>query len=331
MASSLGDARWEQTLARYPEAHLLQTSAWGDLKRAFGWQVLRVQSGAAAAQVLLRQLPLGLRFAYIPRGPMGDWLPSLMPELDAACRSAGAFALIIEPDAPDDPVLADALNSHGFRPSRQTIQPRRTLVVDLHGTEDDVLARMHQKTRYNIRLAAKKHVTVEAWHDLDSFGSMMQQTASRDGFGSHHAAYYARAHALFHPSGSCKLLVARHAGQPLAALMVFARGRRAWYLYGASLELERQRMPAYLLQWEAMRWARARGCTSYDLWGVPDAELAELERDFPLRADGLWGVYRFKRGFGGDLVRLIGAWDRVYRPRRYALFQRMARWRRPLG
>jgi lipid II:glycine glycyltransferase (peptidoglycan interpeptide bridge formation enzyme) len=331
MPSSPNDERWDQILASHPEAHLLQTRAWGELKAAFGWRVLRVQAGGGAAQILVRQLPLGLRVAYLPRGPIGDWLPGLLPELDAACRSAGAFALTIEPDAPDDPILARQLESLGLRHSRQSIQPRRTLVVDLHGSEDDLLARMHQKTRYNLRLAAKQGVMVEAWDDLDAFGQMMLQTAARDDFGAHHRAYYARAFQLFHPSGACELLVARHAGQPLAALMVFARGHRAWYLYGASLDVERQRMPAYLLQWEAMRWARARGCRYYDLWGVPDADREELEREFAHRSDGLWGVYRFKRGFGGELVRSIGAWDRVYHPRRYALYQRLSRWGRSSG
>jgi len=331
MPSNLNEDRWEQVLARHPQAHLLQTYAWGELKAAFGWQVLRVESGQAAAQILLRRLPLGLRLAYVPRGPIGAWLPELLPELDAACRSLGAFALTIEPDAPDDAAAALELGYHGFRPSRQPIQPRRTLLVDLSGSEDEMLGRMHQKTRYNLRLAAKKDVTVEAWSDLEAFGQMMQHTASRDGFGAHHPTYYARAHELFHPLGACELFVARHAGQPLAALMAFAYGQRAWYLYGASSDLERQRMPAYLLQWEAMRWARSRGCTSYDLWGVPDTELSELERDFAGRSDGLWGVYRFKRGFGGELVRSLGAWDRVYRSRAYALFQQLSHWRRSLG
>jgi peptidoglycan pentaglycine glycine transferase (the first glycine) len=104
-------------------------------------------------------------------------------------------------------------------------------------------------------------------------------------------------------------------------LMAFARGDRAWYFYGASTEEERNRMPAYLLQWEAMRWAGSRGCRWYDLWGVPDAEEEELEANFTQRADGLWGVYRFKRGFGGELKRSAGAWDRVYQPLLYRLIQ----------
>jgi len=112
------------------------------------------------------------------------------------------------------------------------------------------------------------------------------------------------------------LLVAEYQGEPLAALMVFARGRRAWYFYGASTGKHRNKMPTYLLQWEAIRWAKARGCTEYDLWGVPDADGETLEAQFTQRRDGLWGVYRFKRGFGG-VLRRAPVWDRVYRPLLY--------------
>ena len=116
------------------------------------------------------------------------------------------------------------------------------------------------------------------------------------------------------------LLVAEFEGRPLAALMVFARGRRAWYVYGASNDEERNRMPTYLLQWEAMKWARAKGAEEYDLWGVPDEDEAKLEADFERRGDGLWGVYRFKRGFGGELKRASQALDRVYNPLLYKLY-----------
>ncbi|MEJ2563772.1 MAG: peptidoglycan bridge formation glycyltransferase FemA/FemB family protein, partial [Anaerolineales bacterium] len=104
------------------------------------------------------------------------------------------------------------------------------------------------------------------------------------------------------------------------AIMVFARGSRAWYLYGASTDAHRSRMPTYLLQWQAIRWARQRGCTQYDLWGVPDEDQETLEANFMRRSDGLWGVYRFKRGFGGNLVHSIGAWDRPRIPWLYRLY-----------
>ena len=90
-------------------------------------------------------------------------------------------------------------------------------------------------------------------------------------------------------------------------------------------------MPAYLLQWEAMRWAKARGCSVYDLWGVPDADEAALEAGFAHRSEGLWGVYRFKRGFGGVLRRSAGAWDRPYLPLVYPLYRWWSRKRQEVG
>jgi lipid II:glycine glycyltransferase (peptidoglycan interpeptide bridge formation enzyme) len=149
----------------------------------------------------------------------------------------------------------------------------------------------------------------------------MQSTGQRDGFGVHSFEYFRAAYELFQPSGMCQLWIAEYAGRPLAGIMAFARGSRAWYFYGASSEEERGRMPAYLLQWHALRWAKARGCSQYDLWGVPDEEEDTLEAGFETRSDGLWGVYRFKRGFGGKLVRTSGAWDRPYLLPVYPLYR----------
>jgi peptidoglycan pentaglycine glycine transferase (the first glycine) len=179
---------------------------------------------------------------------------------------------------------------------------------------------MKQKTRYNIRLAEKKGITVRTWDDIPAFHQMMLVTGGRDQFGVHSLEYYRRAYELFHPTGMAELLAAEFEGKPLAALMVFARGRRAWYIYGASTDEERNRMPTYLLQWEAMKWARAKGAEEYDLWGVPDEDEATLEANFESRHDGLWGVYRFKRGFGGAVKRSQQAVDRVYHPMLYKLY-----------
>jgi len=312
---------WEAFIARNPQAHLLQTAAWGELKARFGWSVERVCVGNTGAQILFRSLPLGLTLAYIPRGPIGDWLSPLLPKLDAACKAHRAFVLKVEPDDTSDGRLAEMLAAGGFRPSPHTVQPRRTLIVDLQGDEDQILARMHQKTRYNIRLALRKEVRVRPWEDLQTFHGLMRQTAARDDFAAHSAEYYAAAYALFKPREMVELFVAELDGEPLAALMVFAHGRRAWYLYGASTDRERNRMPTYLLQWQAMRWAKSRGCDQYDLWGVPDVDLDVLESEFERRRRGLWGVYRFKRGFGGELSRSSGAWDRVYLRPEYAVYR----------
>ena len=311
--ASLTLSEWNRFLGQYPDAHLLQTGAWGELKRGFGWQVERITDGPNGAQVLFRRLPLGVHFAYIAKGPLGpDWA-RLWPEIDRVCRRKRTILLKVEPDLqePVDPRCLAALA--GFTPS-EPVQPRRTILVSLEGGEEQWLERMKQKTRYNIRLAERKEVIVRPWQDVDGFFALMQATGSRDAFGIHSRDYYRRAYELVHPGGACELLVAEYAGRPLAALMVFAQGRRAWYLYGASNDEERSRMPAYLLQWEAMRWAARRGCLEYDLVGVPDEAEETLEAGFSERSDGLWGVYRFKRGFGGQLVRSAGAWDRAYLP-----------------
>ena len=154
---------------------------------------------------------------------------------------------------------------------------------------------------------------------------MMEVTGERDEFGVHTGEYYRRAYQLFHhqddQKNMCELLIASYQGTPLAGLMAFATGQRAWYLYGASNNKERNRMPTYLIQSAAIQWARQRGCTEYDLWGVPDYDEDTLEAQFSERSDGLWGVYRFKRGFGGELKRSAGAYDKVYRPLLYKAYQ----------
>ena len=313
-------AEWDAFLSSYPDAHVLQTSAWGELKSAFGWSAARLAQGAAGAQVLFRRLPLSLNLAYIPRGPVGLEWKTLLPALDNLCRKRRCVFLKVEPDLCEAPGV-EPLTPAGFRLSQQTIQPSRTLLVDLSGDEQHLLARMKQKTRYNIRLAQKKGVLVRPCSDLELFYRLMGVTGERDNFGVHSLDYYRRVYELFYPRGECELLLAEFQGQPLGALMVFAHGRRAWYFYGASADELREAMPTYLLQWEAMRWAGGRGCSEYDLWGVPDADEQTLEANFEQKKGGLWGVYRFKRGFGGQLCRSQGPWDRVYNPVWYAFYR----------
>ncbi len=143
--------------------------------------------------------------------------------------------------------------------------------------------------------------------------------SQRDSFGVHSPEYYRTALDLFAPDYAT-LLLASYQGRELGGLMAFALGKRAWYFYGASSNEERERMPNYALQWEAISWARERGCTEYDLWGIPDEDETTLEAHFQTRDDGLWGVYGFKRGFGGRVWRAVGAWDRVYNPVLYILY-----------
>jgi peptidoglycan pentaglycine glycine transferase (the first glycine) len=319
---SLSD--WNQFLSTYPNAHLLQTGEWGELKSAFGWEAVRIVSGNVGTQILFRKLPLGFTVGYIPKLAShfqeSAFSQDLWCEIDAVCKKNLAIFLKLEPDVWNDQKL-DTGNLI-LRTSPHNIQPPRTLIVDMKGSEAEILARMKQKTRYNIRLAEKKGVTVRTWDDIESFHKMMLLTGVRDGFGVHSREYYQRAYELLHPKQMSELLLAEYEGKPLAALFVARNGNRAYYLYGASTDEERNRMPTYLLQWEAMKWAKLRGGEEYDLWGVPDEDEATLEANFETRHNGLWGVYRFKRGFGGQLKRAVQAMDLVYHPGLYWAYLR---------
>jgi len=318
--------QWNQFLQNHPHAHLLQTGEWGELKSAFGWKAVRFIRGSLGAQVLFRKLPLGFTVGYLPKPVNGDQIfagqAAFWAELDAVCRRHRAIFLKIEPDIWEPADSAGWLSDPGLRISPHNIQPPRTITVDISCAEDLILARMKPKTRYNIRLAAKKGVTVRAWDDLSAFHQMLLLTGKRDGFGVHSQEYYRRAYDLMYPQKMCEVLLAEYNGKALAALMVACHGNRAYYLYGASAGEERSRMPTYLMQWEAMRWAKSLGCESYDLWGVPDQDTPVLEAGFEKRRDGLWGVYRFKRGFGGSLKRATQAVDRVYKPILYEVYLR---------
>jgi lipid II:glycine glycyltransferase (peptidoglycan interpeptide bridge formation enzyme) len=319
---------WNEFINACPQAHILQSPAWGELKSQFGWESCWVIHGKIGAQVLFQKIPLGFQVAYIPRGPVSlegdvfghpDWM-EFQEDLDHLCRQRKAFFLKIEPDCWHEGGAQPCPAPVGYRRSTHSIQPPRTVLISLDSSDDEILARMKSKTRYNIRLADKKGVSVRQLNDVGPFYGLLESTANRADFGIHTKEYYRKAFELFQKSGECQLFLADYEGVPLASIMVFVKGDRSWYFYGASSNQHRERMPTYLVQWEAIRWARERGCLSYDLWGVPDEDAETLENEFTNRNDGLWGVYRFKRGFGGEVKRVCGPWDRVYFPALYSLY-----------
>lgn len=339
--SLISQSDWKTFLETNSESHLLQSAEWGELKANFGWNVHRVIIGNAGAQILTRRILPGIKIAYIPKGPIGiNWEDKttirytwqmLLEGIDNICREERAFMLLIEPDLweTQEAITGEEKEidiiqfriPEGFIEGNHSIQPQRTLVIDLHHDEDRILGRMKQKTRYNIKLARRKGIIIHPSADIMLFYHLMEETSERDRFVVHDSTYYQKAYDLFQPRGYCELLIADYQNEPVAGLMVFAFHERSWYLYGASSNKHRERMPSYLIQWEAMRWAKSQGCHEYDLWGVPDEDLETLEKQFSHRTDGLWGVYRFKRGFGGDLRRQTGPWVRVYNPILYRLYK----------
>ena len=340
---------WDAFVDSHANAHLLQTSAWAALKQQFGWQAFRVALAdpdgtlLAGASILLRSA-LGIRVAYVPRGPITDWTDSvlcgaLLDAMEAACRSRGAASIKIEPGLSDAHHNRLMLSRYGFIASRQAVQPRSTIVLDIAGGESEILSRMKNKWRYNIRLSERKGVTVrEAGpHDLAAFNELMHTTGERDDFAVHSSAYYRAAYDLLTPDRGVYLF-AEYEGDPLAAIVVGVTGDTACYLWGASSNRERNRMPNHALQWAGIQWAKARGATRYDLWGIPDelgkvaaglaaaqhctVDAEELPVDLTSVPDGeLWGVYRFKQGFGGEVARDLGAWDKPLNPTVFKIYQ----------
>jgi lipid II:glycine glycyltransferase (peptidoglycan interpeptide bridge formation enzyme) len=338
---------WNEIIYQLPNPHLLQTWEWSQVKAKYGWEPLPFvweseyagREPVAAAMVLRRKVldrgfAARLSILYIPKGPLMDWgdIPlrkRVLDDLQSFAKRQGAIFLKCDPDVllgmgiPGTEtettndygklVLSD-LTGRGWRFSPDQIQFKNTVEINLSLSLEELLARMKQKTRYNIRLAERKgiNVRVGTLDDLPMLFKMYAETSLRDGFVIRDEGYYRTVWQTF-MSGNQSLpstrrlampfaepLIAEVNGEPVAAIFVFYFGKRAYYIYGMSREAHREKMPAYLLQWEAMRRAKERGCAVYDLWGAPD----EFDE-----SDSMWGVYRFKEGFGGRVVRTIGAWD----------------------
>ena len=332
---------WNNALCALPYAHVLQTWEWGEFKRiTTGWQPLRLafrQDGQIVALASVGVRRVGpLRVMYITKGPAlaydnHDLCSAVLEELQTLARRQFAVWLKIDPDViaatgvpgePDD--IPDPTGQHvlfslrgnGWRFSSDQVQFRNTITLDLTQSEDALLAAMSQNTRRKIRTAEKKGVTVRpgTLADLPILYDLYRTTGQRDDFLIRPFDYYRFAWQTMIEAGLAHPLIAEAEGQPIAHVILFHFGRKCWYFYGASANEERQRMPNYLLQWEAIRWAKAQGYATYDLWGAPDV-FAE--------SDSMWGVYEFKRGFRGTVTRHIGAWDYAPYPPLYDIYTRL--------
>lgn len=328
-------AAWNSALRQLPCAHILQSWDWGEFKRAGGgWQPQRLafKRGAqvvAMASIALRRMG-PLKVMYVSKGPALDYSDSdlfdeVIAELENRARQQGAVWLKIDPDVIQATGLPDSeddrpdtigtaitarLKGRGWRFSDSQVQFRHTLHIDLTRSDADILMAMSGSTRRKIRVAGKKeiHVRAAALADLPVLYQLYQVTGQRDGFLIRPFDYYRRAWQEFMRVGLAHALIAEYQGKPIAQLILFHFGQRCWYFYGASSNEERHRMPNYALQWEAIQWAKSQGCALYDMWGAPDV--------FD-ESDSLWGVYQFKRGFRGRVIRYIGAWDYAPHPLLY--------------
>lgn len=334
---------WGQVKAQYGWEPLYAVwEANGEWRLGTSPDSVLVPLGQVRAAALILKRPVRLRalsapwsIFYLPKGPNLDWADRALRsrvfhDLQTFAEQQRALFVKLDPDVflgtgvPGSEAEAGdstgasiraELAGAGWAFSSEQIQFRNTVVIDLSASEGELLARMKQKTRYNIRLAAKRGVTVRVGGEADfpMLYRMYAETSVRDGFVIRDEAYYRTVWRTFGshaesrtPEPFAEPLIAEVDGEPVAAIFVFQFAGRAYYVYGMSREIHRDRMPNYLLQWEAMRRAKAAGCATYDLWGAPD-EFNE--------SDGLWGVFRFKEGLGGEVVRTLGAWD--FSPNRF--------------
>lgn len=322
----------------------LQTAFWGSFKSRFSWKAAAFRASWKGRPfsflVLFRRPAFSFPVAYVPH-------PSfpVKPEehkifFSALSRALQAFlptgTLFVRYDLPpcfeEDPEAEPFAfpcktggKIEGLKKSPADIQPPVTLVLSLRQSEEDLLNNMHKKWRYNIRLAAKKGVRIEegfSREKITSWYGLYQQTAARDKIALHSLSYY---QTLFEEGLSPapenprpQLFLARHEEDLLAGIITIRSGDRMTYLYGASGDIKRNLMPAYALQWRALREAKAAGCRFYDFFGIPPT-------DDP--AHPMQGLLRFKSGFGGRRAEAPGARDYPYSRVFYGLYTLLERGR----
>ncbi|HNM37289.1 MAG TPA: peptidoglycan bridge formation glycyltransferase FemA/FemB family protein [Anaerolineales bacterium] len=339
---------WNQIISNLPDPHFLQSYEWGQVKAKYGWAPyyavwsadgkftvsqttdnwsLDTSNFVAASLILKRTALRRFSIFYAPKGPLMDWTNEslrkrVLDDLQFFAKRQGAIFLKFDPDVvlgrgvpasvgevtenSGQAVMSD-LKRRGWVESSDQIQFKNTVMVDLSASEEDILMRMKQKTRYNVRLAEKKGVVIRVGNveDLPALYKMYAETSVRDGFVIRNEEYYMTVWKLFMQGAvsgqpSAVPLIAEVDGEAVAAIFLFMFAGRGYYVYGMSRDKHREKMPTYLLQWVAMKHAKAYGCLTYDLWGAPDV--------FD-ESDSMWGVYRFKEGLGGEVVRTLGAYD----------------------
>ncbi len=343
---------WNAFVAAARTGHLCQTWEWADHSeegaRAGSLRVGVVDdSGRLVAAVLLTRSMasgLGAPFFYAPRGPVCDdptspALPLLIRAAAREARKRGGVFIRIEPNAPDgDSAWIGALKRLGFRETDHVIYLRSAWVTDLSPDEDRLLAGMMTTWRQNIRAGARKGVTVRLGAgeaDLDAFYRLLTETGTRDEFYVYPKdlyrdmlEHYSEEAARRYGTARMALLIAESEGEAIAASTVAVLGEWSWNLHSGSSgqTAHRKLRPNYLLQWECMRWCKGQGARYYDWRTIPD--ILEPGQE-------LYGVYEFKRGFGGAVRRVIPTMDLPLRPALYwpyvtavSLRRGLRRWQR---
>lgn len=314
---------YEAFISGHPKGHFVKSIKWAEFKKPWKFEgFLSVDDNGkirGSMLIFLSKVPhTKYTHMYCPRGPVVDdgdvaTLKELCDEARALAKKYNSYELSIDPDITeeDEAYLSDLKNA-GFvinntknRP--EYLQARYVFRLYLDGkTQEEIFAEFHSKTRYNVRLSERKGVTcrIGTKEDLPAFREIMVETAVRDGFMARSLKYFEEMYDILSPD-NLRLYLIEYEGQAIAGAIAIYYGDKLWYLYGASSNRERNRMPNYMMQWEMIKWAIEKGCSIYDFRGVT----GDMEKTF------LEGLIRFKQGFGGVQVDFVGKLDMLFMPK----------------
>ena len=320
--------RWNAFVASSEMGHVFQSYEWGEIKTAQGWQPIRLaleEDGTikAGASILRRRIPfINKSILYVPRGPIWDYTnkglsESLFGALMEIAEESRAVFLKINPDIEDNERTSDFFLERGFTASKKTIMHQCTFRLDLRESLDDLLQQMESRTRYAIRVSERKGVLISDTspkEDLDTFYRLYLETFRRASIPPQPYKHFLDVWRVLVSKGLARIFLASYQGQVIAGAFNLMFGDKCWYLWGASRELHRDTNPNQALQWHIIQWAKEKSYHWYDLQGVP----CQVEK-----GDPSGGIYLFKRGFGGQFVKLIGEWDLVLSPNLYRVLNRL--------
>lgn len=305
---------WDKWLINQNQSEFLQSFEWGEFQTIMGNKVIRLGGNGWQVQGFEHQLGLGFKYFYIPRLGINN---VGIKELVEFCGKNKYAFLRIEPLKQ----LSYALGPVAYTHNRQ---PKQTLVLDLTKTEEEILALMHPKTRYNIHIAERHGVVISQEKNADIFWQLNLETTTRDSFRSHDKKYYER----MLDSGISHQLTAYYKGKPIASNILISFGDTIVYLHGASSGDWRNLMAPYLLQWEGLKLGKSLGCKFYDFWGVAprvfESDIKQHSCFYNLcwEVNHPWsGVTRFKAGFGAEYKEYPEACDIILKKWQYTLYK----------
>ena len=310
---------YEEFVKNHPKGHFCQSEKWAQLKDNWKNEVVTVEDEngniKGMMSILIRKMPVvPYTMMYAPRGPVCDvhdkeTIMELTKKVKELAKKHKAYVMKIDPDVSvEDKEFMQIMSDCGYKLQKtgknfEGIQPKFVFRLNVEGkTEEEIFAQFHTENRRKIRIARDKsgvEVKIGTREDLPEFHKIMVETGLRDKFVVRTLDYFEKMYDVFAPE-NLRLYCAYLDGKMIAGTIAILYGDKVWYLYGASSNDNRKAMPNYLLQWEMIRWSIEAGCKIYDFRGVS----GDISEDNPL-----YGLYRFKKRFGGDFVEFVGEYE----------------------